>query len=746
MATGDIRDIEILGSAEWGGGGFARIGIEGLSTGGTYDFGLGTYNSPLTGTPKLTFNYTSYTFNNSLSAISDSRTVYGGSETRKLYPNEAVIEETAVVSPYTGVRVVVSLSDFIYSSDGSITCDVLSGFYTQGGTPNNAASGFAVTNNSDGVVPKVVANWSMVPFDQVGEEFKIRCTAFHRSSNSGEPVKYVKFKATNGVTERSYIIEESSIDPNGSTEFGDKHAVIEWIATFDATDTAFWSNGDTITCNFEAYGHQTNSGGTLGVLKTDDAVNTQPTVLYAPVTFRLRKDDARGYTVVDPTSGNDGTGTVYSSQSSAESGNAFQTHAAAMTAMQAYNNSTFSRNEAGGGVILCTEDTHLINSANGGTLSTWVELKPTTGSSKSNVIVQAATTNSAIPTYLKFNGVTVSGTNYFRGTNTKSIWWNDCDVNTTGSLTVWETPHSYVTNTTGTFARHFRTFSTSKTDYGLIRGCNMDVSHQSYGINILASQSIYVTGYEGGSTTNDGGIYAFNSLYDSGNITMISDLFRNYTALHGYACIQNLYENTATVSTPSIQFGADSSTYECNNIIIWHNTCAGDDSTGNGRCNFGYNDNATGTPPYPRRNWSQRGNIFIQWNNKGDVFASNANCYGNFLINWNIGTWGCLHVDAASASFRGYFDGYATSWGGTIAFVDDQSSKTTNNGNGDYHLQNTSDALNILPAEFKCLKWDIDGDARVAAPNAGALAFLSSNPSIQKSGAGILMGVGYGIS
>ena len=129
-ATGTITTVAIEGAtgcavAPACNGWVADITITtvGTVTAGTYPgFGLGTNNTPATGTPKLTFTVTS-----KIQGTSSTGThiVYGTYWLRQAYPNNALANETPTSNQ---VVVRVALSDYIYSAD-TLTANILAGFY-----------------------------------------------------------------------------------------------------------------------------------------------------------------------------------------------------------------------------------------------------------------------------------------------------------------------------------------------------------------------------------------------------------------------------------------------------------------------------------------------------------------------------------------------------------------------------------------------------------------------------------------
>ena len=364
MANGDILSVDIHAD-----GWYADIKIEGLGTGGTYNFNLGVNNNPLTS--RVIFNFTSegYTDAGVLSTI--SRTVYGTNYKRQAYPNEALADETVSGSD---VIVRVALHEWIFSGCTVITAEIEAGFYTESGTPNNAASGFAVTNNSTQAYQKCVGNWSWPGYTRItGSSFTLRAVCFHRSGSLKRPVRVVKFTATD---QHANSVDMFVTEPEIDASIPDQRDVIEYIATIPTTSLV---QGDVIDCNFTAYPWV---GDAASLLYTGDGVNSQPTPLYAPIHLLNDKNNTYGVTiaVVNSSTGNDATGAVVdeSSFNPGSPPNKFLTIAKASDAIAAYNNTNHGRNDNGAGIIYLEAGNHAWVGAASSTTTpaTWVTVMP----------------------------------------------------------------------------------------------------------------------------------------------------------------------------------------------------------------------------------------------------------------------------------------------------------------------------------------------------------------------------------
>ena len=249
-ANGDITAVRIAGDTAHNGW-TAEIDISGLSTGGTYNLGLGANNNPLTA--KIAFTVTSPGYDASGNATTITRTIYGTKQVRLPYPNQTTNDESAGGGIVT---VKVSLNDFIYSGDTSITANIGAGFYTQG-TASNAITGISVTNNSTLAYPKSVGRWAWPGYEKVTGDFLLESVVFNRFAQNGKPLAAVKYTCTDT---HSHTVTQIVNDMTVSTRTGDANKVLVYAATMPVSTL---TQGDVITCNFTAYPWVGDSGALL---------------------------------------------------------------------------------------------------------------------------------------------------------------------------------------------------------------------------------------------------------------------------------------------------------------------------------------------------------------------------------------------------------------------------------------------------------------------------------------------------
>lgn len=700
MATGDILSVSI-NSDGW----TATIKVEGLSTGGSYDFGYGAKYLPADA--NIVFSLTSQGYTDGV-LTTKSRTVYGTMDIntgaqRLPYPNQTSPNETINGSD---VDIIIPLSEYIFTADTAVTVSIGAGWYTESSTPNNSCTDLSVTNNSTETYPKPIGNWALPGAKLVTGNFDLEFTAFHHFG-----VDCVKFDVTDGTNEVNYTVSDMAVSARD-----DYNAVLVYGQTVNVSTL----DDGILTAKAVVY---PNIGNASYILDTDDAVNMWPTPLYTNQTYRLDTAGVHGFTVVDPISGNDSTGTVYSTQSAAEAGDAFLTVGAALTAVQTYHNANAGHNDAGGGTILLEEGTSTFSSTNGGTLTEWVTITKTSTASRANVITGASVANGGCPTYVRFYDVTYGAGYYFTMLGTKSQWVDTCTLANTGTLFMYRTPASAVTWCDGIVSRGFVMFSTYQTEFQCIRGNSFDARVPSDGYTVLGNRNVDLGERAGtNNALQNNLLYAFNTLQNTGTTTQVAYAL-NYDQENA-AFIQNLIVRYGSQTEPVFSISADGTTTTTRNILLWHNTIAG------ARNNIAYNDIATGGP-YTQDLWSNRNNIFSNFNNKDDTFNANADATGGWPVGYAVGSTGNFYRTSAGTEWFGEFQGLSMAKG-TVAtpleplYVTDNSADGNDTSGGDYHLQESSDAWDLIIDLL--LPYDLEGTARQENGSAGVYEMVTASP------------------
>lgn len=726
-ATGDITDVRIDNK-----GWYANIDITGLSTGGTYDFNLGT-NNAADSNAKLRFTVTSSGFDDTGAATTITRTVYGTHYVRQLYPNQATASSTASGGTVT---VSVALSDFIYSSD-TATVDIDAGFYAEGGNSTNATSSVAVTNGSGEDYPQVVANWSWPGYRRItGATVPLYAVAYHRSAQQGRPVRAVKFTCTD---EHSNSASDTVTSPSIDNSRNDAIPVIEYIG---AVPTTSLTQGDQLTCNFQAYPWY---GDANSVLNTGDGTNTMPTPLYAPQYYVLDKDGTYGVTVavVDATGGDNATGQAVDNASfdSNNPPNAFANIYAAANAIASYNNTNHSRNDVGAGIIYLKEGDHAWT---GGTVSagttpkTWVTVTKFPGATRANVQLTSGSGSKDITDRVKVQDIRINNTTSVTMMSGLDVLWLDqIDLygDTTSYVQFYTTQVEYLTRSQIWNTDELETYSIVNSANALIRGNTGQETISQAGAKpyVMLGNDFRFNGganidanYDSQTVpTFSNMIYAYNRLEQTnGTNTFLGHLHKNSTSTTGIAIVQNVFEVIDTTSSPLLQVAADSSTdVPVNHVLIWHNTFVGQ------RQNLAYNDyNLNSVGPAWRQHWSMLGNIFEDFNAVTDVDAhggtAGATRYGNHAIIHGTGRSGNVYMNRGVGDYIGTFigtDSYYTGSALNSQYLDDESAEGGAAGNGNYNLLATSSAIDLDNSYV--LLYDFDGNYRYGYNDAGAYEY-----------------------
>ena len=769
-ATGDIVAVRIVGATTTVAsansacnatsscnGWVAEIDIAGLNASGTYSFGLGTNNDPTNA--KIVLTVTSLGFTATGATTTVQRTIYGTDWVRQPYPNATLADEATS----TGIVTVrVSLSDFIYQKDTNITATIASGFYTQGGTPNNAAASIAVTNNSVLSYPKTIANWSYPGWTRItGSSFTVRAVAFNRSAQQGLPVRVVKFTATD---QHSHSVSTLVTLPTVDNSLGDASKIVEYIGTLP---TASFTAKDLITINFAAYPWV---GDTGAVMDTSDGVNSQPTPLYAPI-YGIYDDGTYGTAaaVVDASVGNDSTcaAVAESSFSSSSPPTACLTINKAAAIINAYNNTNYSRNDAAGTIYLKAGNYNWTGSStaiSATASNAWNIVTPFPGVSSSSVVINGQSGGQAFGgTKIKLENLTINVTSspvsLFNGID--YLWLDHCSLVSNGTAPIYQVKIYYITDgSLGALTNGLRNFGGVQSSPALVRGNNLiglgtatvftvlGNSNSALGIQTWANET------SGQFVSSTAPIFSFNTMYrmtpNSGNAILSLDQTTSNGI--GAAVVQNLFENNYTDEVSAMWgVSSDGSTASpVNNVMLWYNTTVG------GRINRGYNE--TGSTVRYRSLWSEVGELTDLDAIKTDTFgAPTSTRIGNWAVLYGVGRRGSYTAEVSGGStgftaagdFQLEFDGlssYAptktllgnqpilsqTNSVGVIGYVNRQAFDGTsaNSGGGNYELTGSSPAIAMVPGALAALPYDLAGNARhtSSAGAAGAYEYVDTTP------------------
>ena len=743
MATGDILSATVDTNGWW-----LLLVIEGLNTGGTYSPGWTSSDNPrVLITPKIKLTVTSLGFIGG-TATTVSRDVFVSIPQRLAFPNEASLDETFASG---NVTLKLRLSNKIYAKDksgaGNSGTDIVgyiqSGFYTQGGTPNNARSGFTVTNNSTSAYPKTVANWSMVAGQLMqGSTFRLKACAFSKHFPTGDPTDCVEFSLTDGTNTVTRRVYQARIDQSSP----DRVPVIEYFADMPLSTL---NQGAVCTAHFKAW---PRIGDTAAIRDTSVGGTTWPTALYGPTPYVCDKNGTYGQSVavVDPSTGNDSTGVAADiSNLSTANASPFLTLAKAAVAITTRNNSQYSRNNCGGGIVYMKAGNHTwlgaANTGIGGTPDTWITFAPYPGTARSAVTITAQGTTGTLSGRVKLDNLTITVATSNTFTNIAAIWLNNIDLNTTG--TIFNTTNGYqwmtfgkVTNSAGQGLRHN---SSTGSPFAMVRGVDlpsfnktingyMVIGNDKYN-RVTPASTLVSTSLASVNApvpdTNGNWIIAFNKFRGLETPAVMFECGVSLPCASG-AIVQNLFETCGTQPNGLGDIGASDGTTTNTphtNIIVAHNTCVGN------RVFVGYNE--VGTLIKEKLDWIILNNYWDRTGYKTDPHnPGSSNRTGNWEIMSGVDTEGdykCQNM-ISGASFYPEFNGiksYNPSAGntGTAAeaqFVDRKSATeilgtlTAGAGNGDYRIPPTSPICRRTVRNM--LRWDIEGKARCAEDAAGA--------------------------
>jgi hypothetical protein len=733
-ANGDIAAVRIVKDTCAAGiscnGWAAEIDVTGLGTGGTYALGLGANNSP--STAKVVFTVTSPGYDATGALGTVTRTVYGTFRLRKPYPNDSSADETA--GPPVVTR--VGLSDYIYSAD-TVTVSIAAGYYTQGGTPSNAVTNLAVTNNSTTTYAdtKPIGRWVRpVQYDRITGNFILEAVVFNRFAKNGKPLAAVKFTVSDT---HSHSVTSTVTAMTVSSQTGDQNPVLVYAATIDVSTL---TQGDVLTCNFKAYPW---AGDATAVLDSNSGV-TQPDARLSDLLLLNDKSGTYGggVAVVDAVNGHASAAATWVSanQAAAEASyvssvtNSYADVSYAAAAIKAWNNANLARNNASGGIVLVTGTAGDTNGIGNGSevcaAETWLTITHLSTVLRSAAGFDHSTNASVFCQRLRFLDLTFTGAaTYIVGSGT--VWLDSNYFNVSGaSGNLYSVTAPYATRNTVIEMPNGQFGKQNGPHWALVRG-NLATVSGFYGdayafVGNAGVQPLIQA--PGNTPQNDNAIIAFNSHYNFTNGFWVE---ASVPFASGMAIVQTVVEELSGASGFA-GFSSISPDTGFNNIIIWDNTTVG------GRDNLFYNDYAAGAAT-PITNVSFRGNSFDSYSIKCDALALNGTATGclaqsfavGFASNWIyvdtflpdfIGTDSIFNAGSLTASYVNCAAYGSNAWG---------ASGCSNSGSGNYHLTASASARSLVASGTAVLPYDLAGVARKndGTGAAGAFEFVPTSTS-----------------
>lgn len=708
MATGDITACRILAT-----GWEAEIDIEGLAVGGTYamDGSGATLTNPATAKVVFTVVSEGYTISGTTATLgTKTRTVYGTRARQKAYPNHAAAQEAVADNTLT---VTVALSEYIYDDDNTgagksgtaPTVTIGSGFYTQGGTPNNATTDLAVTNNSTQDYPKVIGRWAVVPYQRFTLTATLEMVAFHRFAEYGKPVAGVIFTAKEGATTKETLAATDMV----------KSGAADSLPCYRAYLTgAEYTDHVVVTCDFVAYPWVGDADSVLNSSGTANALTLGSLPLFSDP-----DDDYPVYKAcVNTGTGND------------TSGVASTTYATAAAAPCATINGAMNKIAAatGGGVdaglILLQSNDHSWGDGTDtlqSTTNVWLTVTRDYlgGTTKANACIIGAPNADVKTNLMRLYDLTLKPTGYIGYGNAtgRTLWQDHVDIVCASQVS---------TKPWRLFDIAYHTFCTSdKLDFpcsedstntipALVRGCTASLARgfgegNGYGASCTLTSTITSSSPNGEgplvglSRANSIGAYNIR-LRGGTSQNQLVDIYASDTAL-----VCNCCEAITGISTVSDSCGGGTLD-PANNKILWHNTIAGQ------RTLVGYCD----TGNYVRSNFSVKFNSCEFMATKHDVFATNGTYIKGWSVLYGVGWMGNNSEENP--------DNFYPNWGGingtrttAAGYTDDQSLTTSGSGGGTYTTTVGSVLRGKIPsAASVVIPWDLAGVAYAAGGDAGA--------------------------
>lgn len=673
MATGDITAIVIRAD-----GFSADVTIENWADKNVASYDEGTL--PDSGKMKLTVVSESYVSPPTLSTA--SRIVSGTLVMRKAYPNEASFDETISGSDLV-VR--IAFTDCIYDDDknggaGTSGTDpvavITAGYITAGdASETNAHAGLTCTNNSTLDYPKVIGQWDWANtpfFKRVESDFNMAFRARH-----GFGIASVYLQAL-GVSSAVDTNSHKTAPTLQVCQNGLYHESYQQSVTLSG-----YTQAENITLKAIAY---PVVGDADSILDTSTNTVAEDRIRgLTEITCTCDKTGALKTYAVVTTTGNDTTGVSSTTLATAEA-TPYLTIGAALT-----DNATVIYVRTGSHDIMGT------NPSGTTAIDYWREVRPHPSDAASGIDLARGSSNQQyIASKLAYMGFTggISGTGWLHGGTTfnRILLFEDCEQNVASLPTVgfgYNSDGVWFVNNTGMGVDSYLSFSNSRVAYSFT-GCTMDGTFNSnawytqVACDISTSTvRIYDKPVANPAPDQNNVFFEFNSIKNVTSTSAHITYAGNLVDLDSWSYIGNVIESKSGGQSV-VWFGGDSSQVSVTNIIMSHNTVAGQ------RCNLFYND--SGSSANIRNNIWCTGNAFRSYNIKSDLYSTaNGNRIGNWAMLNGVGYRDNVYDGTESASFTGDYDAVNVSYEvakdstfGQMGYVDEQSLDLGGAGNGDY--------------------------------------------------------------
>jgi hypothetical protein len=654
------------------------------ATGEAYSLGIGANGS--VNAAKIVVTVTSTGYDKTGTATTYVRTLYATHQLRKVYsagytppyPNDETNVSTTLTMRFALGAAPKSVGDvpesgYIFTGDTSVSVNVAAGIYTYSSTPNNAATGLSVTNNSTLAFPKAIANWSRPGWQRIpGSTLTVAAVGCGQGAHDGRPLAAMIFTAADA---HSHTATTTVTMPTIDFSQGDAVPVQEYIGTLNLSG---FTQADLVTVNFKAVPWL---GVTASIMDTSDGTYSQPTPLYAP-TYYI--NDAAGTfgtaaAVVDGSAGNDSTCVAVSEatfnanpNSNAANTSPCLTANKAIVLIRAFNaaNSSPSRTDEAGtvwmksGTYTWTGASVAIGSNSGTNPSkVWLNVQPFPGVATSSVSITGITSTTYndtgnSPLHIEGIGVNITSgapTEIFHSVNgsaTAYLWIDKCVLTmTSGSTLAYNYVSAYWTQdtavniTAAAFAGYGAITSASIVRGNILSGMTTNPDVYTTLGNLFAPVSPNTTfSYRVPSTAvpvvNVQPIFAYNVTNNTANTgTAPLSFFETVSIGIGAAMVANVFEWNKSTTGAIIRIASDGSTNTpVPNVMLWYNTMSGQ------RINRCYDD--SGLTPYFRYLWQEIGQAYEASAIKTDTFVTaNAGRVGNWACIYGVGFYGIADME-----------------------------------------------------------------------------------------------------
>lgn len=640
------------------------------------------------------------------------RTIFGTKSVRKPWsgtPNfdELDIDETAASNNLT-VR--IALSECIYDDDTLVTITTTAGWATDGDDDSNAASAVSVTNNSTLDYPKVIGQWDWERLRGGWRRMESNFTVGFRARH-GYGIDQVTISAIGASSSVNTNENVTTLSKTKSANTGLYHESFQMAVALADYNQA--EQIDLRAISYPLIGDADSLLDTNTTTAEEDRIRGLTTCfVMCDKTLGMRK-----YATVDADDGGDDSQGSFSTQDLSD-GDPHKTIGGAI--------------DDGANYILVLDSSatpEMIGSSVSPAITegSYVEVKPHPDAG--TITLERAATNISYATdYLCYENLTInytSGNGWLDGAHQdRQLLFDNCTMVSAGAPTVglgYRSRGCWFLNCSGLGTDDYVSLSDGRIAYSFTGNqFSSNFKCDCWYTNIANISTAVVTMDWDTKASENVAPVQNNILVEHNSHKRLAANGVGNTYLHlGVAQVldgvhitgNELEVDTVTSSGPIFHIFGDGSTSTCNNIIIAHNTLAGE------RCNLFYND--SGSSAVLRTNVFVYGNAFRSYNIKADKFATeNANRVGNWAQMWAVHYHDNIYDGSASSNFTGEYDGIRSSFelsGGLLTFgelgyIDEQSADLGTNGGGNYTPASGSVLLNAsIVGSF--IGFDLKGNA-----------------------------------